>query len=120
MKIGELARLTDVSTSSIRFYEKHGLLPPPTRLENGYREYPETIVSRMKTISMSKALGFSLSEIRKFLPDDPKEILQRQDVISNLESKLVDIDQRVEDLQSMSKNVKAMIAYLKDPNSNGC
>lgn len=120
MKIGELARVADVSTSRIRFYEKHGLIPPPTRLENGYREYPEAMISRLRTITMSKALGFSLSEIRKFLPDDPKDHMQRADVISNLEGKLVDIDERVKDLRAMRENVKRMIVYLKDPNSDTC
>jgi len=120
MKIGELAKLTDVSTSRIRFYEKHGLIPPPTRLENGYREYSEATISRMRTITMSKALGFSLSEIKKFLPDDPKDLMQRSDVISHLEQKLVEIDQRVVDLGTIRKKVKVMITYLKDPNSGAC
>lgn len=120
MKIGELAKSAGVSTSRIRFYEKHGLIPPPTRLENGYREYAETMISRMKTITMSKALGFSLSEIRRFLPDDPQDFIQRADVISNLENKLLQLDQRIEDMKQMRKNVVDMISYLKDPNSKGC
>ena len=120
MKIGELAKMTDVSTSRIRFYEKHGLIPPPARLENGYREYPDAIISRLRTITMSKALGFSLSEIRKFLPDDPNDLMQRADVVSNLEGKLVEIDQRVKDLREMREKMKGMIVYLKDPGSGAC
>ncbi|MGR3760870.1 MerR family transcriptional regulator [Roseobacteraceae bacterium NS-SX3] len=120
MKIGELAKSTGVSTSRIRFYEKHGLIPPPSRQANGYREYSEAMISRLKTITMSKALGFSLSEIRRFLPDDPQDLIQRTDVISNLEKKLAEIDQRIEDLQGIRKNVEGMITYLSDPDSGGC
>lgn len=119
MKIGELAKIADVSTSRIRFYEKHGLIPPPYRLENGYREYPEAVISRLRTITMSKALGFSLAEIKRFLPDDPRDVMQRADVISNLEKKLTDIDNQVNDLKNMGKNVRAMISYLTD-SSNRC
>ncbi len=118
MKIGELAKVADVSTSRIRFYEKHGLIPSPYRLENGYREYPEETISRLKTITMSKALGFSLAEIKRFLPDDPRDVIQRSDVISNLEKKLSDIDQQLEDLKNIRVNVDAMILYLKDPSKH--
>jgi DNA-binding transcriptional MerR regulator len=41
MRIGELSRRTGISTSRIRFYEKHAVLPKPIRGENGYREYPD-------------------------------------------------------------------------------
>ncbi|MEP1206372.1 MAG: MerR family transcriptional regulator [Rhizobiaceae bacterium] len=120
MKIGELAKVTGVSTSRIRFYESHGLLPMPLRQENGYRVYSEAIVSRLKTITVSKALGFSLSEIQGFLPDDPNDVIQRSDVVSNLENKLHQIDQKLKELQEMRENVSQMIAYHKDPNSKKC
>ncbi len=42
MRIGELSRRTGISTSRIRFYEKHDVLPKPIRDENGYRTYPDT------------------------------------------------------------------------------
>lgn len=120
MKIGQLADATGVSTSRIRFYEKHGLMPPPTRRENGYRDYPEEMVSRLKTIKMSKALGFSLSEIRDFLPDDPSDLIARGDVVANLETKLVDVDQRIKELKAIRGKVQDMITYFKNPNSASC
>ncbi|MEP3275841.1 MAG: MerR family transcriptional regulator [Stappiaceae bacterium] len=120
MKIGQLAETTGVSTSRIRFYEKHGLMPLPTRLENGYRDYPEEMISRLRTITMSKALGFTLSEIRRILPDDPNDLIARSDVMANLETKLTDIDQQIKDLKAMRGKVKEMIAYFQDPNSASC
>lgn len=39
MKIGELAKLTNTSTKTIRFYEDSGLLPLPARSASGYRDY---------------------------------------------------------------------------------
>jgi MerR family transcriptional regulator, copper efflux regulator len=44
MRIGELSRQTGISTSRIRFYEKHALLPKAIRAGNGYRAYPDTAV----------------------------------------------------------------------------
>lgn len=120
MKIGQLAEATRISTSRIRFYEKHGLIPPPTRLENGYRDYPEETISRLRTIAMSKALGFTLSEIRRILPDDPSNLIARSDVVANLETKLIDIDQQIENLKAMRGKVRKMITYFENPNSAKC
>ncbi|MEM8974878.1 MAG: MerR family transcriptional regulator [Pseudomonadota bacterium] len=120
MKIGQLADATGVSTSSIRFYEKHGLIPRPTRQDNGYRDYPDEMVSRLHIIAMSKALGFSLSEIRRFLPDDPADNITRADAIANLETKLVDVDGKIKNLREIRKNLEEMLKHLKDPNAKAC
>ena len=120
MKIGQLADATGVSTSSIRFYEKHGLIPRPPRQDNGYRDYPDEMVSRLHIIAMSKALGFSLSEIRRFLPDDPADNITRADAIANLEAKLVDVDGKIKNLREIRKNLEEMLKHLKDPNAKAC
>ena len=64
MRIGELSRRTGISTSRIRFYEKHDVLPKPIRDGNGYRAYPDTAVKILSLIDDAQRLGFSLSEIR--------------------------------------------------------
>lgn len=120
MKIGQLAEATGVSTSRIRFYEKHGLMPQPTRQENGYRDYPDETVSRLKTIIISKSLGFSLSEIKQFLPDDPNDLIAREDVVAHLEAKLADVDRKIEELRDIREKVQGTIAYFTDPNNKAC
>ena len=67
IKIGELARLTDVSIQTIRFYESMGLLSPVMvdRWTN-YRYYDERSVERLSEINYLKELGFSLKEIKNF------------------------------------------------------
>lgn len=120
MKIGQLADAAGVSTSQIRFYEKQGLVPSATRLDNGYRDYPDEMVSRLKTITMSKALGFTLSEIRAFLPDDPSDLIARHDVLELLNAKLFNVDRQVKDLKVIRQKVCEMIAYFDNPDSPSC
>ncbi|WP_420013846.1 MerR family transcriptional regulator [Tateyamaria sp.] len=120
MKIGQLAEAAGVSTSRIRFYEKHGLVPAATRLENGYRDYPEAMVSRLRTITMSKALGFTLSEIRAFLPDDPSDLIARDDVRALLQTKLSNVDQQMTELKAIRQRVCDMIAYFESPDGPSC
>lgn len=109
-----------MSTSSIRFYEKHGLVPQAKRLENGYRDYPDAMVGRIRTIAMSKSLGFSLSEIRRFLPDDPADQIERAEVIANLEQKLADVDQKMRDLREVRKKLVEMLEYMAQPGPKDC
>ncbi|MDN7672927.1 MerR family transcriptional regulator [Burkholderia oklahomensis] len=70
MKIGELARLSGMTASRIRFYEAHGLLQPAQRQANGYREYGPDTLTRLEIINRAQGAGFSLEEIRAVLPPD--------------------------------------------------
>lgn len=86
MKIGEVAAETQVSASAIRYYEKIGLLPAPTRV-SGQRLYTPGVVPRLNFIQLAKAVGFTLEEIGDFLnqggTDGWREIAHRKIVHLN-------------------------------------
>ena len=67
MSIGKLASVTQVSTNTLRYYEREGLLPRPRRGASGYREYDGNAVDRVHFILRAKELGFSLEEIADLL-----------------------------------------------------
>jgi DNA-binding transcriptional MerR regulator len=67
LRIGDLARLADVPTSTIRYYERIGLLGPKARSGAGYRLYSEQSVDEVQFIRRAQALGFSLPEITEIL-----------------------------------------------------
>ncbi len=50
MRIGELAEQVGVSTDTVRFYERAGLLPRPPRMDNGYREYRPADVDHLRLL----------------------------------------------------------------------
>jgi DNA-binding transcriptional MerR regulator len=58
MKIGDLAKLTGLTASTIRFYEAKGLLKSVARQSNGYREYPLEAVSVLSIIINAQQTGF--------------------------------------------------------------
>ena len=62
MRIGELARLTGTTPHSIRFYERHDLLPSAGRAENGYREYGEDDAERLRLLVGLRRLDLSLEQ----------------------------------------------------------
>jgi len=63
MRIGQLAHLAGVDIQTIRFYERQGLLPPPSRLENGYRTYKTEHADKLLFIRSCRSFGMSLEEI---------------------------------------------------------
>jgi DNA-binding transcriptional MerR regulator len=67
MKIGELARISAMTTKTIRYYELFGLLDQPQRTESGYRVYGNDDLVRLEFIKKAKRLGLSLDEIGEIL-----------------------------------------------------
>jgi MerR family transcriptional regulator, redox-sensitive transcriptional activator SoxR len=62
MTIGEVAKMTGLRASAIRFYERAGLLPKPGR-NSGQRRYDAAILDRIAVLEHAKACGFTLVEI---------------------------------------------------------
>ena len=67
MRSGELARLTGVSTDTLRHYERSGLLPRPGRTPGNYRSYSASSQRRVELIQRALGIGFSLSELKAIL-----------------------------------------------------
>lgn len=67
MRIGELAKLSNTSAKTIRFYEDSGLLPRPARTASGYRDYGSEIVDRLRFIHRGQSAGLTLQKVRQIL-----------------------------------------------------
>ena len=63
LRIAEVADRVGISTATVRYYERIGVLPPPDRADNGYRLYNERTVERLGFITRAKQLGCSLEEV---------------------------------------------------------
>lgn len=74
-KIGELADRTSCQVETIRYYERIGMLAPPTRSSNNYRTYGDAHVERLLFIRHCRALDMTLDEVRVLLKfrDRPEE-----------------------------------------------
>lgn len=68
MRIGELAKITGLAPSRIRFYEASGLIQSVERKANGYRDYSDDAVWILEMITSAQLAGFTLDEIRHLLP----------------------------------------------------
>lgn len=64
MKINEVEAQVGITKKNIRFYEDQGLIDPRRNTQNGYREYGEEDVDRLRQIKLMRKLGVPLEEIR--------------------------------------------------------
>ena len=62
MRIGELAQRIGVSTDTVRFYERSGLLPRPTRRDNNYRQYTEADAEHLRLLIDLRRLDLPLDD----------------------------------------------------------
>ncbi|MFJ2862160.1 MerR family transcriptional regulator [Kitasatospora sp. NPDC087314] len=111
MRIGELARLTGVSTRLLRYYEEQGLIRP-ARSTAGYREYGESDTVRVRQIRSLLAAGLTTRVIAEILPcaTGPVPVLEACPVLlATLRGELADLDARIDDL---TRSRRALSHYL--------
>ena len=102
LTIGQLAKLTQQTIVTIRYYEKCGLLPKPKRTRGGFRLYPKSIIPRFYFIQNAKAVGFTLDEIKALLTLQARKATSEQ-VKTHTQQKIQDIDAKITTLQKMKR-----------------
>jgi MerR family transcriptional regulator, copper efflux regulator len=103
LTIGQLAKKADVNLETIRYYERRGLIPEPSRNKRGHREYSLEEVKRTKFIKRSQALGFSLREISELLSLRLEPGTTCADVKARVETKIENIEIKISDLEQIRK-----------------
>lgn len=98
MQIGDLAAQSGVPAKTIRYYETVGLLPPPARAANNYRQYRATDVARLRFIASARGLGIGLTEIAAILAARDQGIPPCDQLLGTLDTQLAALDQRIADL----------------------
>ncbi|WP_242207418.1 MULTISPECIES: MerR family transcriptional regulator [unclassified Pseudomonas] len=91
MKIGELAKISGLAPSRIRFYEASGLIKSVGRKANGYRDYAPETEWILQIITGAQSAGFSLEEIRQLLPVNAQE-WQHEEMLVGLKRKVEEIE----------------------------
>ena len=108
MQIKAFAQHTNLSTKTIRYYEEIGLLPPPKRLDNDYRDYDETDIARARFVAGARMLDFSIDDIQEILDLRDKRIAPCRFVLELLEVKADEINHRIAELQRMEAELQEL------------
>ena len=104
-KVGELAKAAGVSTDTLRHYERKGLLRP-RRSGNGYREYPEHALERVRMIRQALAVGFTLDELGTIFSVFDRGGAPCQQVRGLAATKLTEIERHLQDVTAMRDELR--------------
>lgn len=109
MRSEQLVQRTGVAKDTLRYYEKIGLITPPPRKPNGYRQYTHEHVNELKFIKLAQSVGFTLNEIKPAIPfvNDPQPGCPK--LRKAIETKLLEIDQRIEELSAAKERLNSWV-----------
>ncbi len=108
MQIKEISRRTGLPDKTIRFYEKVGVLPPPRRLANGYRDYDEADVDHLKFVAGLRRLDFSLDDIGEILAMRDRGEAPCRVVLGLLTTKADEVAERIAQLSRLEKDLRQL------------
>ncbi len=113
MKIRELAQRSGLTTYTIRFYEKEGLLDSRyvQRGENNYRSYSDDAVERLKLVKKFQGIGCSLAELKGILQDYDANSLTHIEIIEWILQKMNEVERKKDELDQILGTLNWMLDY---------
>jgi DNA-binding transcriptional MerR regulator len=117
--IGQLAHAAGVPTSTVRYYERIGLLSPQGRTAGNYRLYDEKALERLHFIRAAQATGFTIEDITALLQLQDATPDVCQDVQILIEARLGDLEKRLADLRHVQGVLKATLKRCQETQWQG-
>ncbi len=116
LKISELAERAGVNVSTVRFYERIGLVPDPQRSSSGYRLYDPGHEARLLFITRARRLGMSIEQISGLLGvwDGTNCGATRAHVVEQIDENLSEVRARVRELEAFAQQLVAARAELTE------
>lgn len=97
-----------MEATTIRYYERIGLMPPPTRRESGYRDYGQDAVARIGFIRAAQSVGLTLGEIRETMAFRDRGETPCPHVARLIERHAAQLRQRIAALEAMQRELERM------------
>ena len=107
--IGKVAGAAGVGVETVRFYQRRGLIEEPMPLRTSFREYPTSVVDRIRFIKQAQDLGFTLAEVQELLELCDRPGASRGEARTLATTKLGAIRQKISDLQRMESTLAQLV-----------
>ena len=108
MLINELSKKTGLSTHTIRFYEKSGLIEgkqDEAVKSNNYYHYDEITIEKLELINDAKSVGFTIKEIGQIIDAWYNNKYTKEQKLEILTDKLLSLDQKLKEIKEMKKQI---------------
>jgi len=105
----ELARLTGVSTDTLRHYERKRVLGTPARSHSGYRRYPADAMARVQLVRRALTIGFTLDELAAVLSERDRGRAPCRSVRALVVERVAQLETRLRDLAELRDELRALL-----------
>ena len=111
--IGQLARAAGVPTTTLRYYERAGLVHPTTRAENQYRLYTAQTLQIIRFIRAAQAAGFTLDAVRTLMALHSGDTVLCKHVQPLIAKRLAEVSQRLKDMRHVQRLLQSFLATCR-------
>jgi len=109
MTVAKLAKETRVSTDTIRYYVRVGLLTPNRKKDNNYHVFTDQDASQLKFIHHAKQLGYTLKEIRQIIDQSESGNSPCPIVREIIQSRIEDTRRKLRELRELQQRMEAAL-----------
>ena len=107
--IGQVAQQLGVTTHTLRYYEKIGLLAPVAKTSGGRREFSSRDIARVQFIKRAQRMHFSLDEIHSLIELDKADSVEKPQAQRLVQEKLTEIEDSLKDLKQLKLDLSLML-----------
>ena len=105
MRISEVAEEAGVTTDTVRYYERLGLLAATERTPSGYRQFEVDVPRRLRFIKGAQTLGLKLSEIKELLEIQDRGACPCGHTKTLIDRRLEEVDQEIAGLEELRREL---------------
>lgn len=120
MNISQAAKLSGLSSKTIRFYEQQGIIQAANRADNGYRIYSDKQLEQLRFIKRARDLGFSLDESKELLELLHNPERRSAEVKARVLAHVDQIDQQLLQLAKMREQLLILSNQCRGDNGADC
>lgn len=120
MQIGDLARRTNVTVQTIRYYERVGVLPSARRAQNGRRDFNQEDVERLTFVRRARGLGFGLPAVRALLTLKQRPEAPCREASRLAAEQLASVESRLAELTALRDQLKPLVSGCNNKRAGDC
>lgn len=111
--IREISKLFDLPSSTLRYYEDMGILPPVERTASGQRIYTDEHIGRLKAICCFKRAGVTISDIGKYFLMEDDKFTHIDDILLLLTKNKANMEAKIQQLSADLTHINEKLAYYE-------
>ena len=118
--ISQVAKAAELPTTTVRYYERVGLVEPEDRSAGNYRLYSEESLRKLKFIRAAQGIGFTLDDVKALLATPSNSAASCREVQSLLEERLAEVGRRLKDFRHVQRVLKSSLEKCKETERADC